>query len=116
MNLFSKEKDIIHRIANLIIILWLVIAIFIMYNSFVNIVVKDPLLTYDEYQIEYCGQYIPNDQYDDEDFCPSQYEQYKFSKRYDKYNNKKSLINSAGNVIVVGIFIFFLNKKTITKK
>ena len=57
MHLFSKEKDLIHRVANLILILWLVIAIFIMYNSFINTIIKEPILTYDEYKIENCGQY-----------------------------------------------------------
>ncbi|NLL44945.1 MAG: hypothetical protein GX247_04710 [Mollicutes bacterium] len=111
MHLFSKEKDLIHRVANLILILWLVIAIFIMYNSFINTIIKEPILTYDEYKIENCGQYIPKNEYDDEDFCPSQYEQYKFSRKNNEYYNKKNLINSLGNVIIVGTFIFLLNKK-----
>lgn len=116
MNLFSKEKDIIHRIANLIFILWLVIAIYYTYTNFINIIIKEPLLTYNEYQIAYCGKYIPNDEHDDEDFCPIQYKNYKFSKKNDSYYNKKRLIKWTGNIIIVGSFIIILNKKSITKK
>ena len=40
MNLFSKEKDLIHRIANLILVLWCVIAVFVMYDNFIDLVCK----------------------------------------------------------------------------
>ena len=111
MNLFSKEKDLIHRIANLILVLWCVIAVFVMYDNFIDLVVKEPLLTYDEYKIDGCGKYIYEDEYDDKDYCFIQYEEYKVSTKNNRYYTKRNFINSIGNIVIVGSFIFFLNKK-----
>lgn len=111
MNLFGKERDLIHRIANLVLILWLVGAIFICYSSFVDMIVKEPLLTLDEYKVEYCGKYVPAEELDNVDSCNKQYEQYKISGRDSNYYNKKNLVNALGNVLIVGTFLYFLNRK-----
>jgi hypothetical protein len=111
MNFFSKERDLVHRIANLILILWLVISIFICYSSLIDIFVKKPLLNYEEYKVQSCGKYVPTEDRDDIDYCEQQYEQYKINDKNENYNDKKSLINAIGNVIIVSTFLFLLNRK-----
>jgi Na+-translocating ferredoxin:NAD+ oxidoreductase RnfG subunit len=111
MNLFSKERDLIQRIANLVLILWLVAAIFVFYSSLVNIVIQKPMLTFEEYQIQNCSKYVPNDESDDTDFCEKQYAQYKISNKDDNYYDKKSIVNALGNVVIVGTFLYFLNRR-----
>lgn len=116
MKLFNGEKDLIHRILNLILIVWLVGAIFFSYSNLVNIIVKDKELTYAEYKINNCGDYSIYAEdtdvtiSDEIDYCKSQYAQYKFDLKNTDYNNKKSLAYAVGNVVIVGAFLFFLNK------
>lgn len=111
MNLFSKEKDLIHRIANLVLILWLVGAIFVCYSSFINMIIKKPVLSLEDYQVEYCSKARPAEEIDSIDYCDKQYEQYKITSKDNDYFEKKNLINALGNVFIVGTFLYFLNKK-----
>ncbi len=105
---FNKEKDLIHRIVNLILIIWLVVAIFIFYSSTVDILIKEKELTYDEYELIYCNNQDENELISD---CESDYQRYVINKKDDNYYYKKSLIYAIGNVIIVGSFLYLLNKK-----
>ncbi len=107
MNLFSKEKDLIHRIANLILVVWLVSAVFIFYSSFINLMIKEPVLSYDEYELEYC-QKVSEEK---EDYCKNAYNNYKLTNQNNDLNSKKQLYHSLGNVIIVGVFLYLINKR-----
>lgn len=118
MNLFSKEKDLIHRIANLILILWVVIALFVGYSSFINLVVKRDMLNYKEYEDQYCVDGVSNEKTSSGSLdkaysgnCKSAYERYQITFDDTDFYARKTLINSIGNVVIVGITIFLLNKK-----
>ena len=63
-------------------------------------------LTYDKYKIDGCGKYIYEDEYDDKDYCFIQYEEYKVSTKNNRYYTKRNFINSIGNIVIVGSFIF----------
>jgi hypothetical protein len=113
MNLFSKDKDLIHRIANFVLIIWIVVGVLIAYTGLINLVVKKYQLTYDEYKIQYCNLSVnPTDTDKDEDnYCQDNYERYKIGNKDEDYINKLNLINGLGNVVIVGAALYLLNRK-----
>ena len=109
MNLFSKDRDIIHRINNLVLIVWLVIAIFFFYSSFVDLFIKMPVLTYEEFEVSHCNVKDPKIPTNN-DNCQDSYKKYKLSEKDQDYYAIRTLINSAGNMVIVGLSLFLLNK------
>jgi hypothetical protein len=120
MHLFNSEKDLIHRIANLIFIIWLVVAIFITYNSIIDLVVKKDTLSYKEYESLYCNNNVKSDSEEAKDSndtykvnCESLYETYKIGINENELYTKRSLVNSIGNLIIVGTTLYIINKKRV---
>ncbi|MDD3048565.1 MAG: hypothetical protein PHQ89_01055 [Bacilli bacterium] len=104
IKLFNKEKDLIHRIANLILILWVIVAIFVTYSSVVNLAVKQKVLSYKEYQTTGCYNLSTDD-------CKLEYQRYEINNKDNDYYNKISLINGLGNVVIVLSALYLLNRK-----
>lgn len=111
MNLFSKKKDLIHRINNFILVIWFVIATFTLYSSVVNLVVKKPLLNYKDFSNNYCVKDYMNIGKDNEIYCKQLFNDHKIMEQEDKYNAKKTLLYAIGNLVIVGSAIFILNRK-----
>ena len=109
MKLFSKNNDLVKRIMNLILVVWIIIAIVVAYGSVVDLVFDYNDYTYEEYKIKYCANAEENN-------CKQQYDSEKFSRKRSHHNQTKVLINSIGNVIIVGMFIFLLNREKIEKE
>lgn len=103
MSLFGNENDLIKRILNLILVIWLIITIAVSYSNTVDLLFDYSLEKYDDYKILYCDE--------DEETCKDRYDYDKINYKLSKTTQVKSLINSSGNFLVVTVFIFILNRK-----
>jgi len=101
--LFTKNTDLIKRIMNLILVVWIIIAVVISYNSVINIFFDNYQYTYEEYKIKYCKSTTDED-------CKRQHESNDLNTEREKRNQTKVLINSTGNILIIGAFMYFLNK------
>ena len=106
--LFHKDKELLHKITNAILLLWLVGAIVALLVSIVDTQIKEPNshLTYEEYKNVYCYKNEENTEEENELRCQGEF----------KLNNEntykiKVIYNSAIMIVVVGSTLFFLNKK-----
>lgn len=104
MKLFSKENDLIKRIMNLILVIWIIVAIIIAYTNAVDLMFDYNKYIYEEYKEIYCET-------DDENNCQQQYNNELSTEKRNKQRQTKALINSVGNAIIVGSFMFFLNRE-----
>lgn len=102
MKLFSKENDLIKRILNLILIVWLITTIVIAYTSLVDVFFENKNLSYEDFKIRYCT----NRQ---EIECKNDYEIKKINNKQSANSNKKTLVNSVGNFFIVGTFLIIVN-------
>ena len=124
MNLFNKEKEFVLKLINGILLIWIIIAIVIVFSNIVNLVVKDPELTYDEYRIVNCVQSPDEDATEAELSCQEQYQAVEINNRSQNYYYYRSIVICLANILIVGSVIFILNrndkieptKHTTTKK
>jgi len=101
--MFGKEQDLIKRIMNLILIIWIIVAIFIAYSSLINLFFDHPKDTYKEYEKKYCLEEV--------NLCKNRYDVYLLDKKREQKEQTKVLINSLGNIVIIGTFMLILNKK-----
>ncbi len=109
MNLFNKEKDLIHRIANLVLLLWLIISITVFYVNVVNNFFTESFLDFEDYETVNCYYMYKEDL--DEEFCKRQYQDYLRYSKTDISTRKKIIFNSLGSVLIVSGALYMLNKK-----
>lgn len=120
MNFFSKDKDLILKITNLILIIGFIVTLIVFYNGFVNIVFDKQIKTYSIFQkescdVEYCEDSdticsIDGEKTEEEIDCEEEYELYKEDYKSDKVIYQKRMISSALSAITVGLAIYFINK------
>ncbi len=119
MFLFSKEKEIIFKITNAILLIWLVAAVVFVASSIIQLTLKEPVreYTYIEYKNTSCI-YKDDTLSDDENdqLCQNQYDDYKFNMDNSDYYNWRMLYISIANVAIVAGVMFFLNKPKKIKK
>lgn len=106
MNLFSKEKSIILLILNAVLTIWILIATVITISNVTLILVEDYKYTYDEYELLYC-----NFDYDTKEECENNYEAFYLDQKFNEVENKRNVIISVSNLILVTGVLFVLNKK-----
>jgi hypothetical protein len=116
MDLFSKDKDIINRITNLVLVIWLVGSMFAISGNIINAVVTDPVLTFEEYRAQNCQNffYEKGDELTDEEKterCLNEYEMSKIWAKESSYRNNRDILVSFANFAIVGTALFLLNKK-----
>lgn len=112
MHLFDKEKDLILKITNLVLLVWLISAITFFHVALVNLIWPESPMEYVEYEFHYCGYKEPlekSEEYDKN--CKDMYELYRIHAKEEIINTKKSLLISVGNVVIVGVGLVLLNKK-----
>ncbi len=105
MLLFNKEKDIVHRFFNLVIVVWFIIAIVVLYSNCVDLIIKKPLPSYKRFEAINCLNIS------DKESCERRYESEKLMIKRNEFNNKKTIIMSLGNVIIVSTALYLLNRK-----
>lgn len=110
MNLFNKEKEFVLKLINGILLIWIIIAIVIVFSNIVNLLVKDPELTYDEYKIVNCVQSPDEDATEAELSCQEQYQAVEINNRSQNYYYYRSIVICLANILIVGSVIFILNR------
>ncbi|MDD4035714.1 MAG: hypothetical protein PHS45_00055 [Bacilli bacterium] len=111
MMLFTEEKNIFLKALNVILILWLIGAIVFCYGNVINLVMPEPIRTHDEYKATDCRYFQKEEENNQEEYCESQYENYKQMANRNTYYNKRNLLIASGNVVIVGGVLILLNKK-----
>lgn len=107
MFLFNKEKELILKITNAVLLVWFLAAIIFTFNSGINLLEVKPNKQ-EQYQIcvkDNCSL----DQKPEECGCSRDY--YYEDDNYDKM----TLYKSIANVLVVGVALYFLNKEKVKK-
>ncbi|MDD3048566.1 MAG: hypothetical protein PHQ89_01060 [Bacilli bacterium] len=105
MRVFNKEKDLIHRIANLILIIWLLISILSVYSTLVSIIFND--IKYQSYKADNCIKEVSE--------CKTKYEEYYYINN-SEVNNKRNLFTYIGMTLIVGTSFYLINKSLKDKK
>lgn len=123
MNLFNKEKDFIHRVVNLILLIWVIITLVICYNGIINVFIKKPLQTYSVYKEQYCnieecklgdGTCIvpkPGEETKEEQICKTKYAVHKEERNKDNLRYTKQIISSLLSFITVSTALYLINKE-----
>lgn len=122
MKLFAKEKDIVLKIVNSILIVGAIIAIIVVISTGINLINRPQVLSYEEYAKDVCTidklEYEGTDtegekEYNDENIRTCK-EYYKMDKRDATAMNKTNMNNfliSLSTTVVLLITIRVLNKK-----
>lgn len=121
MKLFDKGKDLIFKITNLVLVLWLVGAMTGLWIKLTDVIYPQEMPTYKNYKLIYCSYYSNTDGTvipatkdnvsSNDDTCKSNYNLEASNLEDSKYNDKKDIFMLLGNVIIVGLAIYILNRK-----
>ncbi len=119
MILFSKEKELIFKITNAILLLWFVAAVVITLISIIDLIWKEPKLPYEDYKVVNCKWYQESAEYNEveaEKMCKNSYQESFVGERNDDYRQIKAIFYGVVNVVVVGGVLAFMNKEKGKKK
>lgn len=105
MNLFAKEKELILKLTNAILIIWLISALCFVVSNITELVVKEEKLNYDDYSTINCNYTVD---VSEKDNCNREYLLYYDNDR--DVSTLRSFIISLSNVIIVGGSLYLLNK------
>ena len=122
MKLFSKEKDIVLKIVNSILIVGAIISVIVMISTGINLINRQEILSYEDYAKEVCTidklEYEGTDEEGKEEIEKEREKNcqyyYMIEKKDKKAINKTNLNNfliSLGSTIVLLVTIHVLNKK-----
>jgi len=117
MNLFNKEKELIFRITNAVLLLWLITSTVVLISTTINYFIKEPKTnyTYEEYKLVYCDIIAYDIDVKEEDMsderCLINYKDYSNSDAMSNYYKVTTIYGSLANLLVVGSVMFILNKK-----
>lgn len=116
MILFSNEKEIIFKITNAVLLIWLVAGLVFASSSVLNLIVKEPTQNYNytEYQANTCINYKGDTNLTEAEIsqrCLADYNSYKFQNKNNDYYKWMSLYTSIINVVIVGGVMYFINRK-----
>ena len=105
---FSKDKELILKITNGVLIIWLLGALIFTGNNLVDLMLKEPEMTYEEYETTYC---INKMEKDDDDYCERMFESFKLNDKREITSQKRNLYTSIVNVVIVGTGLVVINRK-----
>lgn len=111
MNLFTKEKELILKITNGILLVWMLAAVIFTGSYIIDMAYPNLEFTYDEYKISYCRKYDGEKDEEFETDCELNYESYKLNNKENNHYQMKYLYTSALNILVVGSGLFIINRK-----
>ena len=94
--LFSKEKDIVLKVINSILVIWLIAAIVITFGVGIRIFNKDVTLSYSDYSKQICDlDKIPTEEIDQQTIKDNCYASYIAEKKENESYNKALKITEA---------------------
>lgn len=122
MKYFSKEKDTFLKVVNAILIIGFIFAIVIFVATGIQIINKEPVLSYKDYaknvctidKLEYectddsCIQELDKER---KKTCTTYYLEYKKEQKIINKRNKTNFFISLGSCIILFIALHLLNKK-----
>lgn len=122
MKLFSKEKDIVLKIVNCILIVGAIVSIILLISTGINIINKQEILSYEDYSKEICTidkmEYEGTDEAGKKEFdkelkktCTEFYLKDKQEKKNINKANINNFLISLLSTIVLLITLKILNKK-----
>ncbi len=104
MKLFSKDKDLILKITNLVLILILNIAVIALYSNIIEMTFTTRTYTYEEYVTISCYETT-------DEACKENYDNYVKILKEPNYYQTRSTLYSASSVIIAIGAIVLLNKR-----
>ena len=116
MKLFSKEKDIVLKIVNSILIVGAIISIIVMIATGIDMINKPKVLSYEEYAKEVCTiDKLENEgteiQREVEESCKNYYIIEKKDIKEVNRRNRNNFLIALSTSVVLLITIYILNKK-----
>lgn len=108
MNLFSKDKEIIFKIVNGVLLIWFIAAVILTANSIIEYVVREPIPSFQEFRETEFKNY-PEEK-------GNEMTEAEVRKIYDQsYRGRDSwalrfMFTSMANVVIVGGAILVINK------
>ena len=112
--LFSKEKDIVLKVINSILVIWLIAAIVITFGVGIRIFNKDVTLSYSDYSKQICDlDKIPTEEIDQQTIKDNYASYIAEKKENESYNkaNVNNILVSLSNIVIVALFLSLLNRK-----
>lgn len=116
MNLFNKDKELILKLTNAVLLIWLIAAIVISFNLLLDLTLRTENLSYEEWKVINCSLYDSKEVASTEENCKQQYDS---SKVYDKRNAKvqrNNFLVGLFNIATVSAALCLLNKNKDQKK
>lgn len=110
MNLFNKEKEFVLKLINGILLIWIIIATVILFTNIVNLIIKEPKLTYDEYKTVNCIQSIEEDASEAELTCQNQFAAIEINDRNQNYYYYRSIAICLVNTLIVSGVVVLINR------
>lgn len=114
MILFSKDKGLIFKITNAILLIWFIGALVFVCNSIIEVILKEPKYTYIEYSATHCAYLDERTKLDEKDIaveCQRLYNSYLYSYKSDNHYKRKGLYMAIANVVIVAGAMYFINRK-----
>ena len=105
---FNKDKDLILKITNAVLIIWILGACTVLYVNVSNLIFKEKASSFEIYKTRYC--YYEKET-SEENTCELDYQNYIYYRDNEDYNNKKQLFIAFGNIIIVKSVLLLLNRK-----
>lgn len=117
MNLFDKDKELILKLTNAVLLIWFIGALIFTFNSALQLIMKEPTKTkdYSEYKGT-CYKNLNETEEEHEKYCKAQFKDYEFEEQNKSFYKRRSLYLSIANVVIVGSTLYFLNKEKESKK
>lgn len=111
MILFEKDKELLLKITNAIMLIWFVAAVVFTAGSIINIVLPEPVPTFEEFRLT-SGAYekveaVGLTESEQELEMKAMYNQ---QYGYQEVYKKRQLLVSLSNVLIVGGALFLLNR------
>lgn len=106
MNLFKKDKELILKITNAVLLIWLITAMVFFANSVVDMFLTEPVrvTTYEKFETKCDKDQTKKD-------CRSWYEDELYYQKRENFDKTRTLYISFFNIIIVGSSMYFINKK-----
>ena len=112
--LFAKEKDIVLKIINLVIVLFLIITVLIAFGTGIKMLSNKTVTDYKTYSKEVCMlDEIPSEEIDMQLTKSNCYQSFIEAKKEEDDFSKKNIDNfliSISSTVILSIFLHILNK------
>lgn len=114
--MFNREKDLIHRIINGMLLIWLIIALVLTVNSAMSLLMNENKTSYKAFKASGCSEYEyyeKNNTNLTEEQCESNYAIYEINYKNTQKNRKIYLYTTLCQVVFVSGTLAIINKKNL---